>query len=59
MHHRDDQTTVDDELGEFGRTTVRVAAVPHEEFGEMAELSDGEVSGERGLFSFLAYNSDT
>ena len=49
---------MDDKLGEFGRTAVRVATVPHEELGEMAELSDGEVSRERGLFPFLAHNSD-
>lgn len=58
MHYRDDQTSVDDELREFGGTTVRVAPVPHKEFGEMAELSDGEVGCEGGLFSFLADDSD-
>ena len=31
---------MDDELGEFGGTTVRIAAVPEEEFGQEAELSD-------------------
>lgn len=59
LHHRDDQAAVDDELGEFGGAAVRVAAVPHEEFGEVAELGDGEVGGEGGLFAFFAHDSDT
>lgn len=58
MHHRDDEPSVDDELGKFGGTAVRVAAMPHEKFGEMAELSDGEVGREGCLFSFFAHNSD-
>jgi hypothetical protein len=32
LHDGDDQSTVD------GRTPVRVSAMPHEEFGQVAEL---------------------
>ena len=58
MHDRDDETAVDDELCELGRAAVRVASVPKQEFGEVAELDDGKVGGERGLFAFFAYDAD-
>ena len=44
-----EQAAVDDKLGELGRALVAVAAVPDEQLGEMVEVRDGEVSGERGL----------
>jgi len=37
---------MDNELSELGRAPVRVSAVPHQEFGQMAELYDGKISGE-------------
>ena len=58
LHDRDDETAVDDELRELGRAAVRVASVPKQEFGEVAELDDGKVGGERGLFAFFAYDAD-
>ena len=54
----DDQPAVDDELGEFGRAFVAVAAVPDEEFGEVVEGGDGEVCGEGGLAAFFADDAD-
>jgi len=49
---------VDDELGELGAALVRVAAVPDEELGEVAELVDREVGRERRLATFLADDAD-
>jgi len=59
LHDRDDQPPVDDELSQFGRTPVRVSTVPHEQFGQMAELDDGEVRGERSLFALFSDDTDT
>ena len=42
----DDQSTMNDELGELGRSLVRVATVPDEKFRQEAELGDGEVGCE-------------
>lgn len=50
----DDEAAVDDELGELGAALVGVAAVPDEQFDEVAELLDAEIGGERGLAAFLA-----
>lgn len=50
---------MDDELREFRRAAVRVAAVPEEELGQVAELVHGEVGGERRLFAFLSDDTDT
>ena len=49
---------MNDELSEFGGAPVGVAAVPKEELREVAELRDGEIGGEGGLFAFLSYNTD-
>ena len=40
LDDRDDQAAVDDKLRELGRPLVRVATVPHEQFGQVAELVD-------------------
>lgn len=48
MHHRDDEPSMDHELSEFGGSFVGVSTVPDEEFGDEAELGDGEVGGELG-----------
>jgi hypothetical protein len=50
---------VDDELSELCRTAVRVAAMPHEELREVAELGDGEVGSKGCLLSFFSNDSDT
>lgn len=50
---------MDDKLRELGRASVRVAAVPEQELGEVAELRHGEVSCKRGLFALLSNNADT
>lgn len=49
---------MNDELGEGGRATIGITAVPKEESGEVGELGDGEVSGKGGLSTFFAYNAD-
>ena len=54
----DDEAAVDDELAEFGAAFVRVAAVPDEQFGQVVELGDAEVGGERGLSAFFADDAD-
>jgi len=59
LYDRDDQPSVDDELSQFGRTPVRVPTVPHEQFGQMTELDDGEVRGERSLFALFPDDTDT
>ena len=35
---------MDDELGKFDGTTVRIATVPEKKFGQEVELSDWEIS---------------
>ena len=50
---------MDDKLRELGTPLVRVAPVPDQELGEVAELVDGEIGGERGLTSLLADDADT
>lgn len=55
----DDETTVHDELGEFGGSFVGVAAVPDEEFGEMVELCDAKVGCQGGLTTLLTDNADS
>lgn len=54
LHGTDAQAPVDDKLAEGCRALVAVSAVDHEETAQMFELSYGEVSGQRGLFSFLS-----
>lgn len=54
----DDQAAVDDELGQLGAALVRVAPVPDEEFGQVVELRDAEVGGERGLAAFFSDDAD-
>ena len=49
---------MNNELRELRAAAVRVAAVPEQELREEAELRDGKVGGERGLFAFLAYDAD-
>ena len=49
---------MDDELGEFGRASIRIPPMPEEKFREVAELRDGEVCCQRGLLSFLTDNAD-
>ncbi len=49
---------MDDELCQFGRASVRVASVPEEQLGQMAELGHGKVGGERGLLPFLTDDTD-
>ena len=33
--------------------------MPHEEFGQMAELDDGKICSERGLLSLFPDDTDT
>jgi hypothetical protein len=54
----DDEAAVDDELAQLRAPFVAVAAVPHEQFDEVAELLDAEVGGERGLAAFFANDAD-
>ena len=54
----ENEAAVDDELGEFGRALVGVAAVPDEEFGDVVEVCEGEVGGEGGLAAFFADDAD-
>ena len=42
----------------FAERLLAVAAVPDEQLGQMMELGDGEVGGERGLSTFFADNAD-
>ena len=49
---------MDDKLRELGTPLVRVAPVPDQELGEVAELIDGEIGGERGLTTLLADDAD-
>lgn len=53
LHGADAQAPVDDKLAEGRRALVAVSAVDHEETAQMFELSHREVSGQRGLLSFL------
>ena len=48
-----------DELSKFCAASVRVAAVPDEEFGEVGELCDAKVGSEGGLTAFFADDTDT
>lgn len=59
LYDGDNEASMYDKLAQFGRTLVGVTAVPKQQFGEIRELVDGEVGGQRGLLAFLAYNSDT
>lgn len=47
------------ELGQLRRALVRVATVPQQELGEKAELVDGKVGSQRGLFALLADDPDS
>ena len=55
----DDEPAVDDKLRELRTTFIRVAAVPNKELGQMVELGDAKVCGQRRLATFLADNADT
>ena len=55
----DDEAAMHDELCELGRPLVAVAAVPDEQFGEVGELCDGEVGGERGLTTLFADDAES
>ena len=54
----DDESTMDDKLGELGRPLVRVATMPNEELGQVAELVDRKVGRKRGLASLLPNDPD-
>ena len=54
----DDETSMDDELGQLGTSLVAVPTVPDQKFGQMAELLDGEVGCEAGLMALLADDAD-
>lgn len=58
LNNANDQPSMNDKLGEFGRALVRVATVPEEEFGQVRKLVDREVGGERGLTTFFADDTD-
>ena len=49
---------MNDKLRELRRALIRIAAVPDEQFGQVAELVNREVGRERRLASFLADDSD-
>ena len=58
LNNGNDQTSVNDKLAQFGRTLIRVATMPQQELGEIAELVDGEIRGEGSLFAFFTNNSN-
>ena len=49
---------MDDELGQLGAALVRVATVPHEQFGQVVEMRNAEVGGEGGLAALFADDAD-
>ena len=53
LHGGDDHPSVHHKLTQSRRTLVAVPAVNHEQAADVLELSDGEVRGQRRLFSFL------
>jgi hypothetical protein len=59
LHDGDDETSVNDELSELRRTTIGIAAMPHEQFRQKAELRDRKIGGQGCLFAFLSYDANT
>lgn len=57
LAYGDNETTMDDELGEFSTPFVAVSTMPDEQFRQMAELFDGEIRCETGLSTFFANNT--
>lgn len=49
---------MNDELGQFSRSFIRVAPMPDQELCQMAKLRDGEIRCKGSLLSLLAYNPD-
>lgn len=59
MDDTDNETSMNDELSEFGTALVRVATVPDEKFRQVAELVDGKVGRERSLSTLFPDDTDT
>ena len=59
LTHRDEETSMDDELSELRTSLVAIPPMPDEQLSQMAELGDGEISRERGLSAFLSHNTNT
>jgi hypothetical protein len=59
LAHADDQSTVNDELCQFGGSLVAVTAMPDEEFRDVAELRDAEIGRQRCLSAFFAHDTAT
>lgn len=59
LHCRNDETTMNDELGQRRRSFVRSTTVNKEEFGEMCKRWNAEITGQRCLPTFTAFNAHT
>jgi len=59
LDHRDNETAMDDELGENGRALVRQATVPQDKPAKLLEFIDGEVRGERCLHALFTDDTHT
>lgn len=58
MHDRNDETSVNDELGENGGGFVRLATVPENQFFQVAELVDRKVGSKSCLHAFFTNDTD-
>ena len=59
LTHRDEETSMDNELSELRTSLIAIPPMPDEQFSQMAELGDGEIGRERGLSAFFSHNTNT